>query len=158
MKEVFNLDNGQYNKMRPVFWTSGTAFMIRKADFESAGRFDESFFAHQEEIDLCWKLHLMDKETWAIPSSVVYHKNAATLPMFSRKKQYLNHRNSMQMILSNYSLPLTLYIFPLINSDVAFINLIYPEDKISHNAVGERLRVHKFFNYYDLLIKELIWL
>ena len=137
-------DNGQYNKMRPVFWTSGTAFMIRKADFESAGRFDESFFAHQEEIDLCWKLHLMDKETWAIPSSVVYHKNAATLPMFSRKKQYLNHRNSMQMILSNYSLPLTLYIFP-IRFTLELVALVYSLIRMDLNhAIG--------------IIQSLLWL
>ncbi len=106
-------DEGQYNGMRPVFWASGTALMVRKTDFESAGRFDETFFAHQEEIDLCWKFRLMGKETWAIPSSVVYHKNAVTLPMFSRRKQYLNHRNSLLMVLSNYSLPLTLYMIPI---------------------------------------------
>jgi GT2 family glycosyltransferase len=119
-----------------VFWTSGTAFMIRKFDFESAGRFDESFFAHQEEIDLCWRLHLMDKETWAIPSSVVFHKNGATLPMFSRKKQYLNHRNSLQMILSNYSLPLTLYIFP-IRFTLELVALVYSFIRMDLNhAIG----------------------
>ncbi|MGY8751988.1 MAG: glycosyltransferase family 2 protein [Fidelibacterota bacterium] len=136
---VFNdqeKDKGQYNKIRPVFWTSGTAFMIRKFDFESAGRFDESFFAHQEEIDLCWRLHLMDKETWAIPSSVVFHKNGATLPMFSRKKQYLNHRNSLQMILSNYSLPLTLYIFP-IRFTLELVALVYSFIRMDLNhAIG----------------------
>jgi len=134
---VFNdqeKDKGQYNKIRPVFWTSGTAFMIRKFDFESAGRFDESFFAHQEEIDLCWRLHLMDKETWAIPSSVVFHKNGATLPMFSRKKQYLNHRNSLQMILSNYSLPLTLYIFP-IRLALELVALVYSLIRMDLNHV-----------------------
>ena len=87
--------------------------MVRTSDFETAGGFDETFFAHQEEIDLCWKFRLMGKESWAIPSSVVYHKNAVTLPMFSRQKQYLNHRNSLLMVLSNYSLPLTLYITPI---------------------------------------------
>jgi len=106
-------DEGQYNRMRPIFWASGTALMVRKSDFETADGFDETFFAHQEEIDLCWKFHLMGKEVWAIPSSVVYHKNAVTLPMFSRQKQYLNHRNSLLMVLSNYSLPLTLYMTPI---------------------------------------------
>lgn len=106
-------DNGQYDKMRPIFWASGTAIMVRKSDFETAGGFDEIFFAHQEEIDLCWKFHLMGKEIWAIPNSTIYHKNAVTLPMFTRMKQYLNHRNSYLMVLSNYSLPITLYLAPI---------------------------------------------
>lgn len=106
-------DKGQYDTIRPIFWASGTALMVRKSDFESANRFDETFFAHQEEIDLCWKFRLMGKETWAVPDAIVYHKNAVTLPMFSRQKQYLNHRNSLLMVLCNYSLPLTLYITPI---------------------------------------------
>ena len=106
-------DNGQYDKMRPIFWASGTAIMVRKSDFETAGGFDEIFFAHQEEIDLCWNFHLMGKEIWAIPNSTIYHKNAVTLPMFTRMKQYLNHRNSYLMVLSNYSLPITLYLAPI---------------------------------------------
>jgi len=106
-------DKGQYDTIRPIFWASGTALMVRKSDFESANRFDETFFAHQEEIDLCWKFRLMGKETWAVPDAIIYHKNAVTLPMFSRQKQYLNHRNSLLMVLCNYSLPLTLYITPI---------------------------------------------
>ncbi len=106
-------DTKQYNNTRQVFWSSGTAFMTRKKDFLSAGGFDEGFFAHMEEIDLCWRFHLMAKDVWAIPTSVVIHKNGATLPMFSRKKQYLNHRNSLIMMLTNYGIPLTLYLFPI---------------------------------------------
>ena len=117
-------DMGQYDKMRPIFWASGTALMVRKSDFESANGFDETFFAHQEEIDLCWKFRLMDKEIWAVPSGIVYHKNALTLPMFSRRKQYLNHRNSLLMVLCNYSLPLTLYIMP-IRIALEFVALVY---------------------------------
>ena len=117
-------DTGQYNTIRPIFWASGTAFMVRKSDFHLAYGFDETFFAHQEEIDLCWKFKLMGKETWAVPSGLVYHKNAVTLPMFSRQKQYLNHRNSLLMILSNYSLPLTLYIMP-IRIALEFVAMVY---------------------------------
>tara|TARA_S200000501_G_scaffold362636_1_gene392353 strand:- start:283 stop:1320 length:1038 start_codon:yes stop_codon:yes gene_type:complete len=107
------VDLGQYDKIRPIFWASGTAIMVRKIDFDSAKGFDDIFFAHQEEIDLCWKFHLLGKEVWSIPGAVIFHKNATTLPMFSQKKQYLNHRNSLLMILSNYSLPLMLYIAPI---------------------------------------------
>ena len=117
-------DEGQYNAMRPIFWGSGTALMVRKTDFEAVGGFDETFFAHQEEIDLCWKFRLMEKETWAIPSAVVYHKNAVTLPMFTQQKQYLNHRNSFIMVLTNYSLPITLYMTP-IRFALEWVALIY---------------------------------
>ncbi len=106
-------DNSQYEKIRPIFWASGTALMIRKKDFDLLGGFDDAFFAHQEEIDLCWKIHLAGNQVWSIPKAVVFHKNAVTLPMFSRLKQYLNHRNSMLMILSNFSLPMTLYLVPI---------------------------------------------
>ena len=112
------------NKNSQIFWASGSCFFIKNDLFRELNGFDEDFFAHQEEIDLCWKFHLMGKETWAIPSAVVYHKNAVTLPMFSRKKQYLNHRNSMLMVLTNYSLPLTLYIAP-IRIALEFVALIY---------------------------------
>ena len=137
-------DEGQYDRMRPIFWASGTAIMVRTSDFETAGEFDETFFAHQEEIDLCWKFRLMGKESWAIPSSVVYHKNAVTLPMFSRQKQYLNHRNSLLMVLSNYSLPLTLYITP-IRLALECIALVY-------SLV--RLDMNHFFG----IIQSLFWL
>ena len=118
------VDVNQYEKIRPIFWASGTAMMIRKKDFELLGGFDDVFFAHQEEIDLCWKIHLSGSQVWSIPSAVVFHKNAVTLPMFSRLKQYLNHRNSMLMILSNYSLPMSLYLVP-IRIGLEFVALIY---------------------------------
>ena len=117
-------DEGQYEKIRPIFWASGTALMIRKKMFIDLNGFDKTFFAHQEEIDLCWKIHLSGKEVWSVPTSVVYHKNAVTLPMFSRKKQYLNHRNSLLMMLTNYSLPMTLYLFP-IRLSLEFVALFY---------------------------------
>ena len=117
-------DHGQYEKIRPIFWASGTALMIRKKMFNNLNGFDKTFFAHQEEIDLCWKIHLSGKEVWSVPTSVVFHKNAVTLPMFSRKKQYLNHRNSLLMMLTNYSLPMTLYLFP-IRLSLEFVALFY---------------------------------
>ena len=98
--------------------------MIRKKVFDQLDGFDSTFFAHQEEIDLCWKIHLLGNQVWSIPGAVVYHKNAVTLPMFSRLKQYLNHRNSMLMILSNYSLLMSLYLIP-IRIALEFVALLY---------------------------------
>ena len=97
-------DEGQYNNKEKCFWSSGTCFMVRRELFQKAGGFDNSFFAHMEEIDLCWKLYAMGFEVWVEPDSVVYHKNALTLPMYSHKKYYLNHRNSLLMLLGNYSI------------------------------------------------------
>ena len=97
-------DEGQYNNKEKCFWSSGTCFMVRRELFQKAGGFDESFFAHMEEIDMCWRLYAMGFEVWVEPDSVVYHKNALTLPMYSHKKYYLNHRNSLLMLLGNYSM------------------------------------------------------
>ena len=97
-------DEGQYNNKEKCFWSSGTCFMVRRELFQKAGGFDDSFFAHMEEIDLCWRLYAMGFEVWVEPDSVVYHKNALTLPMYSHKKYYLNHRNSLIMLLGNYSI------------------------------------------------------
>lgn len=107
------VDRGQYDTPRRIFWASGTAILLRKELFLAAGAFDETFFAHMEEVDLCWRLYLMGYQVWCVPQSVVYHKNAVSLPMNSTRKYYLNHRNSMLMLLSNYNLPLALYLFPL---------------------------------------------
>ncbi|MCH7763287.1 MAG: glycosyltransferase family 2 protein [Candidatus Marinimicrobia bacterium] len=106
-------DNGQYDKSSDIFWASGTAIMVRKGPFIEAGGFDETYFAHQEEIDLCWRLHLMDTRVIFEPNAIVYHKNAVSLPMHSFQKYYLNHRNSFFMMLTNYNLPLTLYLLPV---------------------------------------------
>ena len=97
-------DKGQYDNKEKCFWASGTCIMVRKELFRKAGGFDETFFAHMEEIDLCWKLYAMGFKVWADPNAIVYHKNALTLPMYTHKKYYLNHRNSLLMLFSNYSI------------------------------------------------------
>ena len=98
------IDEGQYNNKEKCFWSSGTCFMVRKNLFYKAGGFDDMFFAHMEEIDLCWRLYAMGFEVWVDPQATVYHKNALTLPMHTHKKHYLNHRNSLLMLFSNYSI------------------------------------------------------
>ena len=103
-------DTGQYDEAQSCFWASGTAMMVRKNIFESAGKFDETFFAHMEEIDLCWRFQAMGFKIWAEPKSIVYHKNAVSLPMHSHRKYYLNHRNSLLMLFGNFSIPLAFYV------------------------------------------------
>tara|TARA_B100000029_G_C17477193_1_gene924205 strand:+ start:117 stop:1175 length:1059 start_codon:yes stop_codon:yes gene_type:complete len=117
------LDKGQYDNPEKIFWTSGTAMIVRKNLFIKAGKFDKTFFAHMEEIDLCWRLQMLGYNVWVEPISVVYHKNAVSLPMYTLKKYYLNHRNSLYMLCGNFSFPLAIYLLPIriILENIAFI-------------------------------------
>ena len=103
----------QYEESRDVFWTSGTAFLTRKSIFINMGGFDEKLFAHMEEIDYCWKCNLANYKCIVNPKSVVYHEGAKTLGYDSPYKTYLNHRNSMILLLSNYQFINVIKIFPL---------------------------------------------
>ena len=87
-------DNGQYENSEQIFWASGTAFITRKSLFEKVGGFDETLFAHMEEIDYHWKCHLMGYDVWVEPQSSIQHQGGATLSYGSPEKTYLNHRNS----------------------------------------------------------------
>lgn len=99
--DVTEKDTGQYNKAQPVFWASGAALFIRSAIFHKAGGFDNYFFAHQEEIDLCWRIQLMGYEVYTCPSSIVYHVGGGTLPKGNSLKTYLNFRNNNIMLFKN---------------------------------------------------------
>jgi len=101
--DTIETDNGQYDDAREVFWASGTAFITRRDVFQKLGGFDEDIFAHFEEIDYHWKCHLMGYNVWIEPKSTVYHKCGATLSDTSPFKTYLNHRNSILLLLTNYS-------------------------------------------------------
>ncbi|MBC8756309.1 glycosyltransferase [Kordia sp. YSTF-M3] len=94
-------DNGQYNDSLQIFWASGACLFIRKAVFQKLNGFDEDFFAHQEEIDLCWRAFNLGYETKYISESVVYHVGGATLDSLHPKKTYLNFRNSLCMLAKN---------------------------------------------------------
>ena len=102
---IFNTvekDEGQYDEACKIFWASGTAFLTRKDIFDKIGGFDKTFFAHMEEIDYHWKSQMLGHEIWVEPASVIYHKGALTLPVSSPKKTYLNYRNSLILLLTNY--------------------------------------------------------
>ena len=104
-------DQGQYNRRKEIFWASGACFFIRKPVFDQLKGFDESFFAHQEEIDLCWRAHHKSYKTIYIPQSTVYHMGGASLQSQNPFKTYLNFRNNLLMLLKN--LPVSM-IFPVI--------------------------------------------
>lgn len=99
--ETMEEDHGQYNQQDDIFWASGACLFIRKKAFEEAGGFDADYFAHMEEVDLCWRLQLMGYRIVAQPASVVYHLGGSTLKKASPQKTYLNFRNSLIMLLKN---------------------------------------------------------
>ena len=132
-------DIGQYDNAEPCFWASGTAIMVRRKLFERIGCFDQIFFSHMEEIDLCWRLQSIGYEIWVEPKSIVYHKNAVSMPMFSHSKYYLNHRNSLLMLMSNYSIPITFYV-SIVRIILEFLALAYALLKLDINHVTGIIR------------------
>ncbi len=104
MGRVFDIcekDEGQYNTASPIFWATGAALFIRSAVFHEAGGFDNYFFAHQEEIDLCWRIQLLGFKIYSCPTSIVYHVGGGTLPKGNSLKTYLNFRNNNIMLYKN---------------------------------------------------------
>ncbi|MDP1844558.1 MAG: glycosyltransferase family 2 protein [Sediminibacterium sp.] len=101
--DVCEADNGQYNDTIEIFWATGAAMFVRSELFHAMGGFDPYFFAHQEEIDLCWRMQLKGYQIMACPKSVVYHVGAGTLPRGGRKV-FLNFRNNLIMLCKNLPL------------------------------------------------------
>ena len=91
-------DEGQYDDARDVFWASGAAFCCRAEVFRAMGGFDEDFFAHMEEIDLCWRMQLAGWRVRVVPRSRVWHLGGGTLQNDSPRKLYLNYRNNLAML------------------------------------------------------------
>jgi GT2 family glycosyltransferase len=96
-------DTGQYEDVQECFWASGAAMFVKANIFHQLGGLDEYFFAHQEEIDFCWRAQLSDYKIFVQPASVVYHVGGGTLPKGNSKKIYLNYRNNLIMLYKNIS-------------------------------------------------------
>lgn len=94
-------DTGQYDKATPIFWASGACMFVKAEVFKKAGGFDGDFWAHMEEIDLCWRIKSLGYEIWYQPESVVFHLGGGTLSYGSPKKIYLNFRNNLYMLFKN---------------------------------------------------------
>lgn len=96
-------DEGQYDTVKEVFWATGACLFIRAKDYFDVGGLDGTFFAHMEEIDLCWRLRSRGKQIVCHPESVVYHYGGGTLNVDSPRKTFLNFRNNLLMIYKNQS-------------------------------------------------------
>jgi len=111
--EICEEDRGQYDQAEPVFWASGASLFIRSSVFHQMKGFDEYFFAHQEEIDLCWRIQLAGYKIYSCPSAIVYHIGGGTLQRGNSKKTYLNFRNNLVMLAKNLPLSKKIWILPI---------------------------------------------
>jgi GT2 family glycosyltransferase len=149
---IFNLieqDKSQYDGEIEVFWTSGACMLIRSSVFHQVNGFDEDFFAHMEEIDMCWRIKRLGYRLKIIPSSHVYHVGGGTLNYESPNKVYLNFRNSLFMITKNHQGVLVLKLFYRLTLDgIAALHFL---SKGKFSFLLAVLKAH--FSFYKLLPK-----
>lgn len=106
-------DQGQYNDTIPIFWATGACLFIRSKCYHQMGGLDEDFFAHMEEIDLCWRLHRAGYQVYYHAQSTVYHVGGGTLPVSNPRKTYLNFRNGLSLIYKNMPAGQLIWKLPL---------------------------------------------
>lgn len=99
--DVVEEDHGQYDSVADIFWATGAALLIRAEVYWQVGGLDGRFFAHQEEIDLCWRLRARGHRIVCVPQSVVYHVGGGTLPKENPRKTFLNFRNNLLLLYKN---------------------------------------------------------
>jgi len=148
--ETVEKDNGQYNDALEITWASGACFFIRSKVYHELKGFDDDFFAHQEEIDLCWRAKNLDYIIKYNPNSVVYHVGGATLKQGNPKKTFLNFRNSLLMLVKNLpkeNLYSVLFLRLLLDG-IAGVHFIF-QGKFSHCFAI--LKAH--FAFYALFSK-----
>ena len=135
-------DKGQYDSVAELFWATGAALMIRAEDYRAAGGLDGTFFAHMEEIDLCWRLRSRGRRIVCIPQSCVYHVGGATLNKSNPRKTYLNFRNNLLMLYKNLpenELRHVMFVRALLDYVAAFKSLLTActahTSTINHNGI-----------------------
>lgn len=140
--DVVEKDDGQYDTVIEVLWATGAALFIRLKDYREAGGLDGRFFAHMEEIDLCWRLRSRGKKIVCIPQSVVYHVGGATLKKENPRKTFLNFRNNLLMLYKNLpdkELKHVLFVRGILDRVAAFVFYL-KRDKENARAVMEARR------------------
>jgi GT2 family glycosyltransferase len=147
-------DKGQYNDTIQIFWATGASLFIRKKDFFDKNGFDEEFFAHMEEIDLCWRLNNAGRKVFYCGESTVYHLGGATLDKANPKKWYLNYRNSLWMLLKNLpSNKLFTTIFTRLSLDGVAAIAFLPKQGFSHVWAVFISHMHFYRGFYKMYKK-----
>ncbi len=141
-------DSGQYQQTDSIFWASGACMFIKSADFFAAGGFDADFFAHMEEVDLCWRLQLLGKKIIAVPQAEVLHLGGSTLQKASPQKTYLNFRNSLIMLLKNLPGNQLWWFIPF-RSFLDLISSVFfiMNGEFKHSWAIHRAHAHFFFRF-----------
>lgn len=148
--DTLEKDEGQYDEVCNILWASGACLVIRREVFNEVGGMDETYFAHQEEIDLCWRIHNLGYDLKFIPDSKVYHMGGATLNKMNPQKTYLNFRNSLFNLLKNSSAKgLYFLIFSRLVLDGAAGIKFLLEGKFKHTLAI--IRAH--FGFYKRFFK-----
>ena len=111
--ESLEKDEGQYDDVKEIFWATGACMFVRSDVYWKAGALDEDFFAHQEEIDLCWRIKNLGHKILCVPQSVIYHVGGGSLPQGNPRKTYLNFRNNLMMMFKNLPLGNLLWKMPV---------------------------------------------
>jgi GT2 family glycosyltransferase len=147
-------DEGQYDTDEDIFWASGACFAIRREVFEELNGFDESYFAHQEEIDLCWRLFNAGYKTMYCHESKVFHLGGGTLKSLNPKKTYLNFRNSLYNIIKNVPAPVwfNIWFLRLLLDGIACLRFLY-HGQFRHIIAVIRahwVMFYRFMTYYRL--------
>ena len=148
-------DKEQYNDATEVFWATGACLFVRASHFFEAGELDEDFFAHQEEIDLCWRLKNKGYKIMVEPKSEVYHVGGGTLSVGSPFKTHLNFRNNLYMLFKNLPLSSLLIIIPirLILDGIASITFLRNKQGINHFFAVMKAHFSFYFEIPKLIIK-----
>jgi GT2 family glycosyltransferase len=168
--DVCEKDSGQYDDTAPVFWASGAALFIRANLYHQLGGLEGFFFAHQEEIDLCWRLQLAGYKVYCCPKSVVYHVGGGTLPKGNQRKVFLNFRNNLIMMAKNlppeqwlWKLPLrflldsisawkslfageAIYFWAILEAHLAFFKWLMVSRKKSLYPAKKRMRLDGWYS------------
>ena len=150
--DTVETDRGQYDDTREIFWASGSCIVVRGAAFDQCDGFDESFFVHMEEIDLCWRMQNAGYAISYFPHSVVWHVGGGTLSYGSPSKIYYNFRNSLIMLAKNLPpkhLRRTLFVRQILDGVAAAV-LLFREGRASASAVA---RAHRDFRKQRTAIK-----
>ena len=153
--ETTERDKNQYNDAIEIFWATGACLFVRASHFWEAGGLDEDFFAHQEEIDLCWRLKNKGHIIMVEPKSVVYHVGGGTLNAGSSFKTYLNFRNNLQMLFKNLTIDSVLTTIPLrlILDGVAAFTYLKKEKGLQHFLAIIRAHLSFYLKIPKLIVK-----
>lgn len=147
-------DTGQYNDEREVFWATGACMLVRSSLYRELRGFDEDFFAHMEEIDLCWRMKKLGYSIYYQGKSTVYHVGGGTLSKLSPRKTFLNFRNGLFLLYKNYSTTALLWKLPLrmLLDDVALLRFLLSKQP-DHAMAIFKAHIYFFKNIRSLTAK-----